>query len=242
MGGIENPTEREMRILKKIFLLICAAAIVLSGCVKSDTAVVFNGDKTIDMTVVYSIERNAGATDEAIESIIESAAGQLDGAEIGYETGKDDNAYTITVPLRFDNVEEMTGSEYFNTLALIPRFTSGNEAGWLHISLDDDGDLEIDGVMNSETLGFDSFINQAGIEPDKLEAHLAVELPDGTSEEWSVKGNEDADISFTADNIYGEASGDYSSYAVIAAAAVLVIAMAIIILPKKQKKEDNERI
>lgn len=232
-----------MRILKRILFLICAAMLVLSGCVKSDTTVVFNEDKTIDMTVIYSIARNAGAADEAIESIIESAGSQLEGTEIGYETGKDDNAYTITVPLRFDDVEEMTSSEYFNTLALIPHFTSGEEAGWLHIALDDNGDLEIDGVMNSETLGFDAFINQAGIEPDKMEARLAVELPDGTSEEWSVNGNEDADISFAADNIYGEASGYYSSYIVIAIAIVLVIAAAIIIVPKKQRKEaDNERI
>lgn len=228
-----------MKILKRILILICAAMIVLSGCVKSDTTVVFNEDKTIDMTVIYSIERNAGAADEAIESIIESVGSQLDDAEIGYETGKDDSAYTITVPLRFDDVEEMTSSEYFNTLALIPRFTSGNEAGWLNVALDDNGDLEIDGVMNAETLGFDTFINQAGIAPDKMQARLAVELPDGTVEEWSVNGNEDADISFTAENIYGEASEGNNSYIVIAIAVVLVIAAAIIIVPKKQRKEEN---
>lgn len=223
--------------MKKFFVIMCGCVFLLAGCIKSDTTIYFNEDKTIDMNIVYSIARNAGAADEAIESILESVGAQLDEAEITYEKGKDEAAYSLTVPLRFDTAEEMISSKYFDTLALIPRFTSGDEEGRLHIALED-GNLEIGGVMNASSLGFDSFITQAGIEPDNMQARLALVLPDGTSEEWSVKGSEEAEVSFAAENIYGEESKSYSSYASLAIAAVIVIAAAIVIVPKKKKKED----
>lgn len=230
-------SERKALHMKKTFILICAALLLLTGCVRSDTELVFNADKTIDMTVVYSLERNSGATDEAIESVIKSISEQLEEEEIGFETDVTEQAYTVTVPLRFDDVEEMKSSPYLVVLALIPRF-SGEDG--FEIDLDDDGNLNLVGVMNASTLGFTAFTEQAGLEPDKLSASFTVKTPDGGSGQWSIKGSEEANVEFSAKNIYGEAKADYSPRIVLAIAVVVVLAAAIILVPKKPKKEETK--
>jgi hypothetical protein len=223
--------------MKKFLLIICAALLVLSGCVSADTSIVFYDDKTIDVNVDYAVERNAGAADEAIESIIASYASQLDEAEIDYETSSDENAYHMIISLRFDDVAEMTSSDYFNVLPITPRL---NDSDVFNVSIDENGNLTMNGVLNAETMGFETFISQASVPADKISANISVTLPDGSTQEWSVKGDSDTEVDFSASNIYGEAKNDITGYIPIIIAVVVVFAAAIIIVPKKPKKEENE--
>lgn len=223
--------------MKKIALLFAALALMLTGCMATDTSLTFNEDKTIDMNIVYSIIKNAGATDEVLMSIIEEAEAELEEREIDYSFSDDEDAYRITVPLRFDTVDELIDSEYLNTLRFIPVFSRSEEDGKLTLSLNENGDLQLSGTITPESSGIDAFFTQTGADPENASIKFSVSTPDGKSGQWEIKGGETAEVDFTAKNIYGE-STDYTLITGIIAVIILIAAALIcfVILRGKKKK------
>ena len=214
--------------MKKLLLLTLSLVLLLSGCMATSTEVTFNEDKTIDVSICYEIMKNEGATDEALKSIIDSAAEELERNELDFSVSDDPDMYRIDISLRFDSVGEMTSSTYFKPLRFVPQFTSTEEEGKIKVSLTDDGDLTLSGVLSSEAMGIDAFFSQAGVDLSNITVSLAVNTPDDKNGKWELTGAGETDVEFSAENIYGE--GAASPFVPVLAAIVGVVVLAALLV------------
>lgn len=215
--------------MKKLLLITLSVMLLLSGCMATSTEVIFNDDKTIDVAILYEIMKNDGATEEALQSIIDSASEELERNELDFSVSNDPDAYRINISLRFDSVGEMTSSTYFNPLRFVPQFTSTEEAGKITINLTDDGDLTLSGVLSSEAMGIDAFFSQAGVDLSNITVSFSVVTPDDKNGKWELTGAGETNVEFSAENIYGEGSAAASARVPLLVAIVGVVILAALL-------------